>query len=111
MAETHARKILDDRINILDKNAADASPTWQIFITVSAILALIRVRVLVPVPPADPHQRANQDEMIDSEDSVQLSKYCFNACLVMETAIRGENVGDLSRPVRVVLEDLERYVN
>jgi len=55
MVETNTRKILDDRINILDRNAVEASPARLIFRTASAILALTRVSVLVPVPPIDPH--------------------------------------------------------
>jgi len=34
---------LDDKIDILDKNAAEDSPAKQVFKTVSAILALVRV--------------------------------------------------------------------
>ena len=48
--------------------------------------------------------------MIDNEDSGQLSENCFNSCLVLEAAIRGENVGDIRGPVRTVLEDLDRCV-
>jgi len=55
MVETNTRKILDDRVNILDRNAVDASPAQQIFRTVSAILALTRVSVLIPAPPVGPH--------------------------------------------------------
>ena len=42
----HRRKAavsLDDAVNILDKNATEDSPTKQVFKTVSAILALVRV--------------------------------------------------------------------
>lgn len=35
--------LLDDRIDILNRNAGDASPANQVFRTVSTILALIRV--------------------------------------------------------------------
>ena len=50
MMGTHARRLkepLDDKIEILNTNALEASPTKEIFITVSAILALIRVRSVV----------------------------------------------------------------
>jgi len=49
--------------------------------------------------------------MIDNEEYVQLSEHCFNACLVLDTAIRGENVEDLSGPVMTALEGLERCVD
>ena len=44
---TRTRKFLDDRINILDKSAVDASLGQEVFITVRAILVLTRVSVLV----------------------------------------------------------------
>ena len=48
--------------------------------------------------------------MIDDEDSMQLSEYCFNVCATLENAIQGKNVGDLNKYVRMALEDLERCV-
>ena len=48
--------------------------------------------------------------MIGNDDSLQLSEYCFNICVTLETAIRGKNMGDLSKYSRMALEDLERYV-
>ena len=45
--------LLDARINILSIDTADASPAKQVFRTVNTILALIRVRVLVPSPPVN----------------------------------------------------------
>ena len=51
-AEAQA-SLLDDRIGILDKNAAEASPVSQVFRTVGAILALVRVRALLLRPPVD----------------------------------------------------------
>lgn len=53
--EAKTRKILDDRIGILDRNAVDASPAQLVFKTVSAILVLTRVSVLYLVPPVDSH--------------------------------------------------------
>lgn len=38
---------LDDRISILNRNVVEPSPAKQIFMTVSAILALVRVSALV----------------------------------------------------------------
>ena len=35
--------LLDDRINILNKDAVEASPAKQVFSTVSTTLALVRV--------------------------------------------------------------------
>jgi len=37
---------LDDKIDILNKNAAEDSPAKQVFTTVSAILVLVRVSVV-----------------------------------------------------------------
>jgi hypothetical protein len=46
---THKAKspILDDKIDILNRNAGEASPAKQVFETVAAILALVRVSALV----------------------------------------------------------------
>jgi len=50
----HARKtrvsLLDDKIDILDRGAVEASPVKQVFRTVSAIIALVRVSTLVLHP-------------------------------------------------------------
>jgi len=43
--------VLDDRIDILNRNAADASPVQQVYRTVSDILALVRVIAQVLLPP------------------------------------------------------------
>lgn len=47
---THAHKAkvasLNNRINILNKNAVEASPTNRVFRTVGNILALVRVSAL-----------------------------------------------------------------
>jgi len=108
--ETRMRKFLDDRINILDGKVVHASPARQVFKTVSAILILTRVSLLSLVPPVGPHWWANQDEMIDNEDSVQLSEYCFNACVALETVIQGKGMDDVGGSVRTALKVLERCV-
>lgn len=41
---------------------------------------------------------------------MQLSDHCFNVCEALKTAIREENMDDLSEPVRIALEDLGRFV-
>jgi len=43
----------DDKIDILERIAVEAFPTYQVFKTVSAILALVRVDALVPCPPVN----------------------------------------------------------
>ena len=48
--------------------------------------------------------------MIDNEDSVQLSEYCFNVREVLKTVIQGSDVGGFDESVRMGLGDLERYV-
>jgi len=106
--ETRTRKFLDDRINILDGKVVDASPARQVFKTVSAILTLTRVSVLFFVPLIDSHRWVNQGKMIDNEDSVQLSEYCFNACVALETVIQGKGMDDLGGSVRTALKVLER---
>ena len=54
---TRARKarvsLLDDRIDILDKNAAGSSPPKEVFRTVAAILALVRVSSPALTPSAN----------------------------------------------------------
>jgi len=113
MAEANTRKVLDGRIDILDRNAADASPAQRVFKTVSAILVLTRVSVLPLFPPlySYSHRRTVQDKMIDNDDSVQLSEYCFNVSLALETAFQGKNIGGLNKYVRMALKDLERFVS
>ena len=48
--------------------------------------------------------------MIDDEDSVQLSGYCFNACEMLKTVVGGNSTDDLGESVRMALGDLERCV-
>ena len=40
---------------------------------------------------------------------MQLSDYFFNVCEALKAAIGEENTDDLSEPVRIALEDLERF--
>jgi hypothetical protein len=47
--------ILDDRIDILERNAVEVSPAKQVFGTVAAILALVRVSALVLRPSVNSH--------------------------------------------------------
>ena len=49
--------------------------------------------------------------MIDDEDSVQLSEYCFNVCKELKAIIQGRNASSLDESVRVALEDLGRCVD
>ena len=49
--------------------------------------------------------------MIDDEDSVQLSEYCFNVCNELKTVMQGRNADSLDESVRVALEDLGRCVD
>jgi hypothetical protein len=50
-----AASTIDNRIGILGTNATEASPTKQVFGTVTAILVLVRVSVLVLRPSANSH--------------------------------------------------------
>jgi len=47
--------LLDDRIDILNRNAVEASAAKQVFRTVGVILALVRVSALVLRPPVNNH--------------------------------------------------------
>jgi hypothetical protein len=93
-----------DRINILNKNALEASPARQIFKTASAILALVRVSVLPPRPSADSrsHSWPNQDKKIDDAAFVQVSEYCFSVCKVLETTIQRRDADDIAGLERCV---------
>lgn len=106
--KTQIRKLLDDRIDILNRNTVDVPPVQQVFKSVSTTPALIRVSSLAPYSSMDSHWRSNQDKLIDNKDSIQLSEYCFNVCVALETPIRGKNADDLNESVRVALEDPER---
>ena len=48
--------------------------------------------------------------MVNGEDSVLLSEYCFNVCEALNATIQGKNANDLSECVRTALEDLGRWV-
>jgi len=48
--------------------------------------------------------------MINNEDSVLLSEYCFNVCQTLETTIQGMGADDLNESVRTGLEDMGRCV-
>ena len=45
---------LNDRIDILERNAVEASPAKQVFGTATAILTLVRVSVIILRPPVNP---------------------------------------------------------
>lgn len=55
---THVREdqasLLNDRIDVLEKNAVEGSPLKQVLTTVGAILALIRVSSLILCPITTP---------------------------------------------------------
>ena len=109
---TRTRKVeesfFNDKIDILNKMTVDASPAQQVYRKVGGILALLRVGSLVLCLSVDSHSRPNQDKMIGNNDSEQLSKYCFDVCVALETAIQGEGADDLSELARMALADLER---
>jgi len=112
MATREAKvSLLDDRIDVLNRNAVEGSPAKQVFRTVSNTLALVRVSTRILRPPVNSHREPNQDKLIDDKDSVQLSEYCFDVCDVLKTAIQGRDVDGLDESVRTALEDLERCVN
>lgn len=49
-------QLLNDKINILERNEAEASPgVEQVFKTVSGIQALVRVSAIVPRPTLNSH--------------------------------------------------------
>jgi len=111
---THEVKaFLDDRIDILDRNAVEVPPAKRIFRTASGILSLVRVSVsatLCSYAYCRSYRRPNKDKIIDSKDSVRLSEYCFSICEAVETVIQRNNTDDLDESVRVALEVSERCV-
>jgi len=108
---THTRKFLDDRIDTLNRNVVDASPGCQVFRTVSAILVLTRVSIHILVSPKNSHRWPNKDKMVDNEDYVQVSEYCFDTCVALEPVIQGKSADYSNESLRMALEDLERCVN
>ena len=110
--ETHTREdkvsLLDDRSNILNKDTVEASSEKQLFTTVGAALALVRVGVPIPHLPVDSHRHPNQDNMLNDQDSVQLSEYCFNTREVLRNATQGRDADGVEESVRGALKDLER---
>lgn len=59
----------------------------------------------------DSHWQPNKDKTIGNKDSVQLSEYCFDVCVALETSIKGKSVDDLGEPGSMALKDLERCVD
>lgn len=92
---THkVRVLLDDRIDILGRNATEAFPAKDLFGTVCTILALVR------------------DKMIANGSAVQLTEYCFNVCeTALRTTIQDQNRDDLNGSVRIAFEDLGRIIH
>ena len=102
---------LNDKIDVLDKNAVEDSPANRIFKTASAILALVQVSAVAPlyslwtlIPTV-----TQQDRMIDSKDFMQLSESCFNVCEALDAQVQGKTAEDLDECVTTALEDSERY--
>ena len=48
--------------------------------------------------------------MINDEDSMELSEYCFHVCETLNATIPGKCVNDVNESTRVALEDLGRYL-
>lgn len=57
------------------------------------------------------HRWPHKDKTIDNKDSVQLSKFCFDACETLKSAIQGKNAEDLNESENLATEDLERCVD
>ena len=105
--------LLNDRIDILSRNATETPPTKRVLRTVSVILALVRVGSSILSSPriVSSDRCLDQDKMIHNKDSVQLPEYCFDLCHTLETAIQGKVVDDLNGSMRASLENLERCVD
>lgn len=105
-----ARASLNDRIDILNKNAVEVSPAKQVFGTVTTILALVRVRFVALCSSMDSgsHLLFNKDKMIENKESVQLSEQCFNVCEILMDAIQGKDAGDLNDSETMAMKDLDR---
>ena len=112
---TRARRVkaslLDDKIDILNRSAVEASPAQQVYRTVSAILALVRVCTHILLPASTSSLCDNQDKIADNGDSVYISEFCFDMCETLKAAIQGRNADDLGESVGTVLKDLERRVD
>ena len=112
---TRARRVkaslLDDKIDILNRSAVEASPAQQVYRTVSAILALARVCTHILLPASASSLCDNQDKIADNGDSVYISEFCFDMCETLKAAIQGRNADDLGESVGTVLKDLERRVD
>lgn len=90
----NVRVLLDDRIDILGRNATEAFPAKDLFGTVCTILALVR------------------DKMIANGSAVQLTEYCFNVCeTALRTTIQDQNRDGLNGSVRIAFEDLRRIIH
>jgi len=113
---TQAREVkafLDDRIDILNRNAIEVPLAMQIFRTASSILALVRVSVSTALCSSiysRAYRRPNKDKIVNHKDSVRLSEYCFSICEAMKTVIREKNTDDLNESARIALEVSARCV-
>jgi len=116
MMETQTQEVkasLDDRIDILNRDAVGVSPAKRIFRTASGALALVRVSVsaaLCSYIYSRTYRRPNKDKTIDNKDSVRLSEHCFSICEAVKTVIGGKDKDDLNESVRIALEVSERCV-
>ena len=107
--------LLDSKIDILNRSAAETSPApvKQIFRAVvlsepwfGLVLSLfdhLRTGII--------SLATQQDEIIDDSYSVELSEYCFDVCEVLKTVTQGNNIDNLNESMTTALGDLERCVH
>lgn len=107
--------LLDSKIDILNRSAAETSPApvKQIFRAVvlsepwfGLVLSLfdhLRTGII--------SLATQQDEIIDDSYSVELSEYCFDVCEVLKTVIQRNNIDNLNESMTTALGDLERCVH
>ena len=105
--------LLDDRIDILERDVTKYPPAKQVFRTISAILALERVSALAPIHSwtLSSHRLLDQDRINGYKETVQLSDYCFDVCEALKATIKEENKDDLGEFATTALGDVGRYVS
>ena len=105
--------LLDDRIDILERDVTKYSPAKQIFGTISAILALTRVSSLALMHSwtLSPHRLLDQDRINGYKETVQLSDYCFDVCEALKATIQEETKDDLGEFAATAIGDVGRYLS
>ena len=104
----------DDALSLLDaaieamnlaKEVSSVTPAKAVFGSVSALLTMIRVRLL-PFWVTSFGPTRNQDSMVNKSDLVELGLACADVCKALERGVNGKRLDDLNQSVREAINQL-----